>query len=214
MARWQIDKPIIVLGGAGHAGVVISALQSNDAKVMGFTDPDPEHPEILGVPHLGADDVVLDHRPEHLAVTVGIGARGPRRRSLFEWVRDQGFPTPAVVHRDATVDPSVEIGDGTQVMAGAVVQPGTRIEENVIINTNASVDHDCVIQSHAHVAPGCTLAGSVAVGASSFVGAGATVIDGRTIGAHCTVGAGAVVIQDVASEQTVVGVPATARSGR
>lgn len=66
----------------------------------------------------------------------------------------------------------VEIGDGTVIMDGAIVQPGARIGKHVIINTGATVDHDCIIGDYAHIAPGAHLCGHVEVGEGALVGVG------------------------------------------
>jgi acetyltransferase-like isoleucine patch superfamily enzyme len=51
------------------------------------------------------------------------------------------------------------------------------------------------------------LAGSVQVGARTFVGTAAAVIPGVHVGADVTVGAGSVVLRDVPDGVTAVGVP-------
>ena len=207
-----MDKPWIVLGGGGHAIVVIDALLSRGRKVIGFTSPESEAAPILGINHIG-NDAVLD-RYDHGAVTLanGLGSvrSTDRRRELFSrFSRAHAFLP--VVHASAVVAPSVAMGAGVQVMAGAVVQPGSSIMENVIINTRSSVDHDCSIGAHAHIAPGVTLSGGVTVGTGAHVGTGSSVIQGVTVGAGSVVGAGAVVIRDVPDGITVFGVPAKER---
>ena len=207
-----MDKPWIVLGGGGHAMVVIDALLSRGCEVLGFTSPDSQVTSILGVEHIG-DDAVLDrYAPDAVALANGIGSvkSTDRRRELF--IRfSEAYTFLPVIHASAVVAPSVAMEAGAQVMAGAIIQPGSRIMENSIINTRSSVDHDCSIGAHVHIAPGVTLSGGVTVGAGAHIGTGSSVIQGMTIGAGSVVGAGAVVICDVPPGVTVVGVPAKER---
>lgn len=64
------------------------------------------------------------------------------------------------------------VGDGTVVMAGAVIQTGCRIGKHCIINTGATIDHDCTLEDYVHIAPGAHLCGNVHVGEGTLVGVG------------------------------------------
>ena len=204
----KISGPVIVLGGGGHARVVISALKSQSVSIIGFTDPEHTVDQVLGVSYLGNDDLILEHDPQEVSLVRGLVASVNRRKALYEWVCAHDFSMPPLLHAKAVVDPSVSLESGSQVMSGAVIQPETFISENTIVNTNASVDHECWIGAHTHIAPGATITGSVRVGSESLIGANATVIDGVTVGPRCTIGAGAVVTRDVPPGTTAVGVPA------
>src|SRR5262249_33193225 len=107
----------------------------------------------------------------------------------------------------AWVAPDVEIGPGTVVFAGAIVQPGARIGSHVILNTKASVDHHCQVGNFAHIAVS-HLSGGGTIGDGVFLAVNSVVLPGVRVGAWATAGAGAVVTKDVPPETTVVGVPA------
>lgn len=201
---------MIVLGGGGHAKVLIGTLQLQKRRILGFVDPNSTLPPVLGEQNLGTDDAAFAYPPAEVELVNGIGSIGSpgARTAAFERFKAKGYTFATVVHPSASVAPDVEVEEGAQVMAGAVVQPGSRLGINAIINTKASVDHDCVIESHAHIAPGVTLSGKVHVGRGSHIGTGASVIQGITTGAYSIVGAGAVVIRDVPEKATVAGVPA------
>lgn len=205
-----MDRPIIIIGGGGHAKVVIEALHAGAVKILGMTDADPEKlgGAVSGVPILGTDAEITNHPPETVDLVIGIGAPLKLRRGVFERYRAQGYRFPPVIHPAAVIASGTGFGDGSQIMAGSVVQPGTTIGANVIVNTLASVDHDCRIGDHAHVAPGAVLCGSVTVGAGTLVGAGSIVNENVEIGADCVVASGAVVVGTVEAGRTVAGVPA------
>ena len=81
-----------------------------------------------------------------------------------------------ISHVSAAIASDATLGDGAQVMAGAVIQPAARIGRNVLVNTRAVVEHDCVVGDHAHVAPGAVLCGGVSIGESAHIGAGAVIL--------------------------------------
>lgn len=205
-----LELPVIVIGGGGHAKVLVSALLLRERSVLGFVDLNLELPPLLGARHLGNDSAVLSHPPDSVDLVNGVGSINctKNRRNVYDWFVQKQYRFATVIHPAAAVAPEVQIEDGVQVFAGAVVQAGCRLGTNVVVNTGARVDHDCNIDSHAHVAPGVTICGGVHVGTGAHIGAGATVIQGIRIGAGSVVGAGALVIRDVPQGAKVIGVPA------
>jgi sugar O-acyltransferase (sialic acid O-acetyltransferase NeuD family) len=213
---YNTTLPIILIGGSGHAKVLVSTLRLQGRKLLGFVDRQHSLPPLLGVPNLGDDSAVFFHSPAEVRLVNGVGSVGSAelRRSIYENFRQRQYRFESVIHPSAIVAAEVEIEAeaGVQVMAGAIVQPGSFLGSNSIVNTGAGVDHDCRIGAHAHIAPGATLSGNVYVGDRAHVGTGASVIQGIRIGEGSVVGAGAVVINDVPAGATVVGVPARAVS--
>jgi len=203
---------VVVIGAGGHAKVLLNALAEAGVTVAGLTDANPalHGTHVLGANVLG-DDAALDGFPAaHTMLVNGLGtiAESPVRRHVFERLRSRGYRFLTVVHPSAIIGREVDLAEGAQVMAGAILQPGAAVGENSLMNTGAHVDHDCVIGRHVHLAPGVTLSGDVRVGDGSHIGTGAAVIQGVRIGSGCMVGAGAVVVRDVPDGDRVSGVPA------
>ena len=204
--------PIIILGSGGHAKVVIDVLRLQGREVIGLTTQDRAmfgH-SVLGCRIIGDDDALAGHAPAQVRLVNAIGSveMMEKRKQLFEKFKARGYVFEQAIHPSAVIARDAVLGEGAQVMAGAVVQPGARIGDNTIINTRASIDHDCVIGCHVHISPGCTLSGNVTVGDETHIGAGATVIQGRQIGCGCLIAAGAVVVRDIDDGERVAGVPA------
>lgn len=205
-------KNIIVLGGGGHAKVLIDAVRSTNCfGISGILDPGLKVGEqILGVSVLGSDNFLDDHSGNEFVLALGIGSvKVPSvRKNIFDKYKDRGFEFPLIIHRNAYVSGTSIISEGVQVMACAVIQPDAFIGENVIINTSAVIEHDCKISAHSHISPGAVLGGDVEVGECSHIGLGARVLQGVRIGKNVTIGAGAVVVRNVDDGKTVMGVPA------
>lgn len=200
---------LILLGSGGHARSVLAALSRQGAPVRGYLAPEPGRLS-AHLAHLGDDDALERMDPAQVRVVNGLGSAGSTRarRALYERVRSLGFDFASVIHPHAFVDPGASLGEGVQVLAGAVVNVGAVIADDVIINSSAVVEHDTVIGAHSHVSPGAVIAGGVDVGEGVHLGLGARVIQGIRIGAESIVGAGAVVVRDVPVRTVVVGVPA------
>ena len=193
---------IIILGAGGHAKVIADIVLSRGEKLIGFLD-DNASGEVLGYPILGkiADST---RYAESCSFIIGIGSNETRKRIAETYKLN--WHTAA--HPRAVIARDVHIGEGTVVMAGAVINPSSVIGRHCIINTSAVVEHDNNIGDYTHISPHATLCGTVSVGERTHIGAGATVKNNISICSGCVIGAGAVVVKDVAISGTYIGVPA------
>jgi acetyltransferase EpsM len=204
--------PLVIWGASGHARVVADIVRlSGYFHIVGFLDsidPGRKGTEFSGATILGGQEQLeLLRRADIRHVVLGIGDCRARI-SLAGIVRQAGFELATAIHPNATIAEDVQLGVGTVIMAGAVVNPGSRVGENVIVNTSSSVDHDCVIEDGVHVGPGAHLGGGVSVGEGTWVGIGAIIKDKVKIGRDSIIGAGAVVLQDIPDGVVAFGIPA------
>lgn len=201
-------RDFILIGAGGHAKVIAAAILAREDRVVAVFDDDParQGQTLLGAPIVGPIAAAAGYASRALAI-LGIGSNAARARLAAEL----DLPWGVVVHPRAWVHETVQLGPGTVVFAGAIVQPCNVLGEHVIVNTAASIDHDCVLGRFVHVAPGAHLAGTVRIGEGSFMGVGSAAIPGVIVGKHVTVGAGGVVVRDLPDGVTAVGVPARPR---
>lgn len=204
-----MTEALFLFGASGHAKVIIDAVErSGGGRLLFICDdaPDKRGETLMGYPVVGGRDELLARRDKVRAGLVSIGDNTARAK-VSAWLTEQGFGLARAIHPAAAVGRDVEIGEGTVVMAGCVINSGAKIARNVIINTGATVDHDCDIGEGAHIAPGVHLCGHVTVGAGTLIGAGASVIPGVRIGRDALIGAGAVVLADLPDRARAGGNP-------
>lgn len=207
-----MNLPVIILGGGGHAKVLIEALRASGVTILGITDSDPakQNTSVMGIPVLGDDAEVERHAPENVLLVNGLGSveQPTVRAAIFDAFVARGYSFATVVHPSAVVASDMRMDKGVQIMAGAVIQPGCAIGANTVVNTHTTVDHDCNLAGHVHLAPGAVLSGGVTVGEATHVGAGTTIIQGVRLGARVLIGAGSLVTQDMPDGVTAYGIPA------
>jgi acetyltransferase EpsM len=207
-----MSRPIVVIGGGEHARVVMSAIRTraSGGELAGFVDPKPcaETAERFGVRRLGDDSALRSHPGAHAVLGFGgvdsVGSRQETVRRLTPMVK--GWAT--IVHESAWISPQAVAGEGSVVMAGAIVQTGARIGAHCVVNTSAVIEHDVILEDFVQVAPGAIVGGGVRVGVAAYIGLGAVIRDHTSVGAGAVVGMGAVVVADVAEDARVMGVPA------
>jgi sugar O-acyltransferase (sialic acid O-acetyltransferase NeuD family) len=203
---------IVVVGGGGHAKVVISILRKLDRhRILGYTDLKDNGP-LLGVPYLGCDRELAELAvgPQKLSAVLALGqvGLGELRHELWMRLHSPTLSFPLIVSSGAMVNDGASCGEGAVVMDGAIINSGAVIGRGAIVNTNSTIEHDVVLAEWVHVAPGATICGGVTVGRFSMIGAGATVIEGKKIAPRCIVGAGAIVVHHLTEAGIYVGCPA------
>lgn len=203
-----MDKCIFIFGAGGHAKVVANIAELNSYKILGFVDPFTTKTDLVGKPIFKN---LVDLPEGSFSVVVALGDNMQRSKVVREIVDFQGLTKlqfVKLVHPKAIVADSVEIGVGTVVMGGAIINPASVIKEHAIINTGSIVDHDCLIENYASVAPGATLGGNVRILEFSAVSIGAVCKHNIEISKHSVIGANSYVNKNVPEYSVVYGVPA------
>ena len=208
-----MPQRIVIVGTSGHAKVVAEIVE-REAKcaVAGLVDSfRPAGESAFGYPILGSERELpaLAASEGVSGVLIAIGDNWQRARMA----RDIAKRAPQLrfvcaVHPAAIVARDVELGPGSVVMPGAVINPGARLGAHCIVNTGATLDHDCKLADYASLAPGAVLGGNVTLDEFAAVMLGAHVVHRRRIGAHAVIGAGALVLGDVPECAVAYGVPA------
>jgi len=202
---------IVVVGGGGHAKVVVGVLKKLHFEIVGYTDPQ-DRGTILGMPYLGNDDILAEFasRRSDCGAVLGLGKidASPTRRRLQAEVEALGFEFPVIVSPHAVVNEEVALGPGTVVFDGAVINSGATTGRSCIINTNSTVEHDCRLGENVHIASGSIVSGGVSIGADCMIGAGSTIVQDVTMCPDCLIGAGSTVIRDIAAPGIYAGNPA------
>lgn len=199
-----MNEKVVIIGASGHGKVIADIILKSGDLVVGFLDDNSDlGAEFTGFPVLGKVSEATNY--QEYKFVIAIGNSDIRERIANEL----GVAWYTAIHPTAVLSGiGVEIGEGTVVMANAVINSDAKIGRHCIINTAAIVEHDNRIEDFAHISVGAKLAGNVSVGRKTWVGIGAQVIQGKTIGAELLVGAGATVIGDLEEKGTYVGVPA------
>lgn len=191
------NKKLVLIGSGGHASVVMSVTQALGLKINVITVPNTKtlQNKISNIEYMVDEELLqVNDKAKYLLIN-GVGQKiGHKLRAeIFYKFKKSDFVFQTVIHPFSYIDPTSEISEGVQIMAGVILQNNCFVGENSIINTKSSIDHSSKIGSSCHVAPGAVVCGDVLIGNNCFIGSGAIVTEGTKLADNTIVKAGQVV---------------------
>lgn len=199
-----MSKSVVIIGASGHGKVIADIVLKSGDKVIGFLDDGIEKGKlIVGFEVLGKISDYKNYSDCEFVIAIG----DPHIREKIADALNVKWYT--AIHPTAVISSlDVEIGEGTVVMANAVINSCAKIGKHCIINTGAIVEHDNILSDYVHLSPNVALAGMVSVGKSTHIGTGACTKQVVNIASNCIIGAGSVIVRDINESGTYIGVPA------
>lgn len=199
-----MSKSVVIIGASGHGKVIADIVLKSGDKVIGFLDDGIEKGKlIVGFEVLGKISDYKNYSDYEFVIAIG----DPHIREKIADALNVKWHT--AIHPTAVISSlDVEIGEGTVVMANAVINSCAKIGKHCIINTGAIVEHDNILSDYVHLSPNVALAGMVSVGKSTHIGTGACTKQVVNIASNCIIGAGSVIVRDINESGTYIGVPA------
>ena len=195
------NKKIILIGGGGHAKVLLEMLRRLKTDVYAVVAPQIDLKSRLfkDSKHYVSDAAVLKYSTDEVILVNGIGSLpgNELRRKIFDKFCHSGYEFLTVVSDLAVVSSFCKLGMGVQIMPGAIINADSNIGDNSIVNSGAIVEHDCNLGHNNHIAPGAVLSGGVVTGSNVHVSTGAKIIQSISIGDHAVIGAGATLTQNI-----------------
>ncbi len=199
-----MNNRLIIIGAGGHSKVIADIALKNGYTDIFFVDDNKKTDSCRSFSVIGNIRDVEKLNDSKTDFVIGIGNNDIRKKIAQTY--NVNYVT--LIHPSAHIASGVTIGEGTVVMAAAVVNPDTVIKKHCILNTSCVVEHDNVIESYVHISPNAALGGTVHIGEGTHIGISATVINNIDVCSGCKIGAGAVVIRNIEHSGTYVGIPA------
>jgi sugar O-acyltransferase (sialic acid O-acetyltransferase NeuD family) len=169
---------LLIIGAGGHGKVVAEAaeLDGRFENIM-FLDDRIDAVRVLGHVIIGKlqEYEKFAKQYEYAIVCIGVNEK---RVEITQKLLKAGYKVPVIIHPKASVSKYSDIGDGSVILAGAVVNTNANIGMACIININSSVDHESIIGDGVHICSGAVVRSGCRVGELSCIGAGAVVNSG------------------------------------
>jgi len=198
---------ILLIGAGGHARACIDVIeQQGKYKIAGLIQKENTTDKYnLGYPIIGVDEDLTELSKDYNYALVSVGQikSSEPRKKLYNLLKEMDFKLPIIQSPLSYVSKHAEIGEGTIIMHGAVVNTSARVGRNCIINSKSLIEHDVIVGDHCHVSTGAIINGEVKVGDGTFIGSGAFTKHSISIGNNCVIGTGSVLKTDILDNQWV-----------
>ena len=203
---------IVVVGSSGHAKVVIDTIEKEGKhNIIGLIDEFREINEAtLNYKVLGKESdlpkLYLEHNIKGVIIAIGDNhIRSIVVEKVKKFVHNVKFIT--TIHPNTSIAMDVNIGKGTAIMAGVIINSCCNIGDFCILNTKSSLDHDSDMSSFSSFAQNVTTGGNCTIGQFSAVGIGSNIVHKIEIGEHTVIGAGSTVLNNIDSFCVSYGTP-------
>lgn len=202
-------KPIIMIGGGGHASVLADILLRQNRKIEAIISPDDlsERSVFKGITQLKEDVDVKHYSVDEVELVNGIGMmpHSDLRETINRHYLALGYQFATVIADSAEVSSFAELKSGVQILNQALIQTGAVIGAHSIVNSKALIEHDCQVGQYNHIAPGAVICGQVRTAKGVFIGAGSVVTQGIALPAGTILGAGTVLTKPVPEKAVITG---------
>ncbi|MCP2031548.1 sugar O-acyltransferase (sialic acid O-acetyltransferase NeuD family) [Okibacterium sp. HSC-33S16] len=201
----------LLIGASGLAQEVLALTRAGSTHVVfgilddGWADMGES---FAGVPVLGGIERAADYIDIKLLICVGSGGA---REAIVDRLALLGVSSNAYT---TVVDPSVSdhdssaIGEGSVVLANAVLTADVSIGNHVVVMPNVTFTHGNAVDDFATVAAGATFGGDVRIGRCAYIGMNASVKQRVHVGDYAVLGMGAALTKHLPAGETWAGVPA------
>ena len=203
-----MTKPnLLIVGAGGHALSCIDVIeQENKFKIAGLVGLEKE----VGTTVKGYKVIATDSELPNLArlypsalVTVGQIKIVELRINLYKKCVEAGFTLETVISPQAYVSPYANVGKGSIIMHGAIINTSAKIGNNCIINSRALIEHGSSVGDNSHISTGVIINGDVVIGNNCFIGSGCIVKENISIGSDCLIGMGQIIRRNIGSKMMI-----------
>lgn len=204
-------KHLLILGAGGMGKEMFYIAKTcigygTEFEIKGFLDfPNPDWNTDIYPPILGLEDE-YEILPDDV-FTCSIGEVALKRK-VCEKMKARGAKFQTLICKDAQVNETAAVGEGTIVDHFSIVGSDTVIGENCLIQAYTAVGHDCQIGNYVRIDNQCTCVGGTQICDGATVHTGCVINHGVVVGENAKVGAMSFVIRKVKPNTLVQGNPA------
>ena len=199
---------IILIGGGGNCKKIIDMIIFQGIKIKGILDD--KYNDIIiefykEIKIIGKISELSNYKDYNIIVTIG---SIDFRKNFFNKYNDYNFPN--LVHTQACISESANLGKGVVIHYGVYVGPDVTIGDFCHLDTNCIVEHDCILDNNIMVCPGTNICGGVEIKNDVFIGAGTTIINSTNnkkiiLNKTCFIGAGSLITNSIESNKLYYG---------
>ena len=212
-----MKKNIVIFGSEAHSKVIFSEIiKIKKYNFLGFVDDFSQKGKKIitykkkSFFNLGKIEDVINNNGAggKLYGIIGVGFNYIRKKIVNEVFKlDKTFKWETVISKNCILNGNINIGKGSLIMSGVVINTETTIGNHCIINTSSSIDHDNYFKDFSSCGPGVVTGGNVTLGENSYLGIGSVVKHGVKIGKNTVIGGNSFVNKNCLDNFLYFGLP-------
>ncbi|BAO56743.1 acetyltransferase [Nonlabens marinus] len=121
------------------------------------------------------------------------------RLKIVEAMQREGLKAVNIIHPVALVSPTVKMGLGNYIAAGAIVSVNAKVANHCIINFDTIVGHDAILEDHVMINPGARISGHAHIGGRTLIGTNSIIYQGIKVGNDVLIDAMTYINRDIGS---------------
>lgn len=204
---------IILFGASQHAAYAVDIIEAQGIyTIRGIIDENlPQGSDFAGYPVLG-NDAFFQVNCQSLGLNQGLVCIGDNyvrtkvARKISE--TNPAFEFVTAVHPSVVLGKWSSLGQGTLIMAGAIVGTNTSVGDHCFIATNASIDHDSILGNGSSISAASVVGGGCHIGSGTSITMGCIVLHKVSVGDNSVIGSGALVNKNIPNNVVAYGSPA------
>jgi sugar O-acyltransferase (sialic acid O-acetyltransferase NeuD family) len=203
-------NPIFVFGSGAQGRVVKDILDYNGVDEIYFID---ENRGMVGQ-RINGSEVVSFEMAKSMAndLKISLAVGNPyTRRKIVDSYKDYEIDWINVIHKNAFVANSANLGIGNTICAGSIVNSNAEVGNFCLINNGAVIEHDTILKDYCSISPRAVVGGRCVISENVFIASNATIIARSNIGKDAIVGMGSIVTRDIDDNQLAFGAPAVVK---
>ena len=200
-------KDILLIGSGSHIYSCIDVIEcQKKSKIKRFIDRKKKKLTNYTYNYLGKDKDLVKIRKniKNAHISVGQIKNLNLRSKLYLKAKRLKYYFPKIISPNAYISKKANVGEGTIIMHGVIINANAVIGKNCIINTGAIIEHDVKIGNHCHISTGAKINGGVKIENNSFVGSGTVVKQEVKISSGCFINANLFIDRDLKKNVTKI----------
>jgi sugar O-acyltransferase (sialic acid O-acetyltransferase NeuD family) len=195
-----MNKELLIIGGSS------TALEINEAVQLGYInvycavtfvigDNEKADPRLKTIRDSQVSDYVSGKEVSYIISLTN----HMLRLKMVEALEREGLKPVNIVHPIALVSPTVKMGLGNYIAAGAKVSANAKVANHCIINFDTTIGHDAILGNHVMINPGARISGHAHIGCRTLIGANSIIYQGKKVGNDVLIDAMTYINRDIES---------------
>lgn len=191
-------KKVVLAGNSTTAEILHSYLTPDKRYEVVACTVDDEYVKqsaLKNIPCVPVSKLESSYKAAEVSVIMAMGYNDLNRvrESFYNRLVNSGYEVITYIHPDAMVHTDNEVGSGSVILPGAVVEPHVKVGVNTMVWCNATLAHHSAVEDHCWIATGTVLSGQARICRNTFVGVNATIVNEVEVSKFNIVGAAALI---------------------